>query len=75
MFQSYRSMSTPQLQFTIAKEYYKILGVKANASKIEIKKQFFIQAKLYHPDILSSKLSAADSKQLQDKFRDINEAY
>jgi len=52
----FRSFSTTtHLQFSLDKDYYKILGVGRQASQQEIKKQFFKQAKEHHPDILHSK--------------------
>ncbi len=51
------------------KNYYKILGVKEDASKAEIKKAYISLAKKYHPD----KLSEEDKK--NDIFSDISEAY
>lgn len=62
------------LQFSLDKDYYRILGVARTASQLEIKKEFFRQAKLYHPDIVHSKRTI-NYKEAQDKFKDINEAY
>lgn len=50
------------------------MGVTRTASQLEIKKEFFRQAKLYHPDIVHSKRTI-NYKEAQDKFKDINEAY
>jgi DnaJ-class molecular chaperone len=50
------------------------LGVARTATQLEIKKEFFRQAKLYHPDIVHSKRTI-NYKEAQDKFKDINEAY
>ena len=49
-----------------AKNYYKILGVKRDASEKEIKKAFREKAKLYHPD-------KNDSPDAEQKFRQIAE--
>ena len=63
-------------RFSLDKDYYQILGVSRQAGDIEIKKQFFKQAKLHHPDIVhSKKQSAAEYKLSQERFKEINEAY
>jgi DnaJ-class molecular chaperone len=49
--------------------------VSRTATQQEIKKQFFNQAKLYHPDIVHSKRNNLNYKEAQEKFKDINEAY
>jgi len=49
-------------------KYYKILGVKSNASQDEIKRAYHKLAYKYHPDVSTE----ANSEQ---KFQDINEAY
>ena len=50
------------------KDYYDILGVKKDASKSEIKKAYRKLALKYHPD-------KNPSKEAEDKFKDISEAY
>lgn len=50
------------------KDYYKTLGVDKNASAEEIKKQYRILARKYHPDV--SKESNAE-----EKFKEVREAY
>ena len=50
------------------KDYYKILGVKRNANKEDIKKAFRLLAKKYHPDV--NLAPGAD-----EIFIEINEAY
>ena len=70
-----RLMSTLP-RFSLDKDYYQILGVSRQAGDIEIKKQFFKQAKLHHPDIVHSKnQSPAEYKLSQERFKEINEAY
>ena len=39
------------LRFFCEDDYYKILGVKRNATKKEISKAFWWLSKKYHPDI------------------------
>lgn len=48
------------------KNYYNILGVNKNASNEDIKKQFRILSKKYHPDTENGN---------ENKFKEINEAY
>ncbi|VDM66961.1 unnamed protein product, partial [Strongylus vulgaris] len=49
-------------------DYYKTLGIKKDASAKEIKKAYFQLAKKYHPDVNKS-------KEAQEKFQEISEAY
>jgi len=49
----------------LSKNYYKILGIKKDASKDEIKKSFRELSKKYHPDVGGD----------ENKFKEINEAY
>ena len=49
-------------------DYYKILGVKNNATQEEIRKAFRKQAKKYHPDVNK------DDPHAQEKFQALNEA-
>jgi molecular chaperone DnaJ len=51
------------------KDYYKILGIREDASEEEIKKAFRNLAKQYHPD------ANPGNKQAEEKFKEINEAY
>src|SRR5690349_223714 len=50
------------------KDYYEILGVKAEASEAELKSAYRKLARKYHPDV--SKEAGAE-----DKFKAVNEAY
>ena len=51
----------------LSKDYYKILGVKKDASKEEIKKAYKKLAKKYHPDLNKDPDAA-------EKFKEVNEA-
>jgi curved DNA-binding protein len=50
------------------KDYYKILGVKRDASEAEIKRVYHSLALKYHPD-------KNPSSEAADRFKEINEAY
>lgn len=53
----------------MGKDYYKILGVTADADASTIKKVFRQLAKKYHPDTNSG------NPECEQRFREINEAY
>lgn len=50
------------------KDYYRVLGVTAQATDEEIKKAFRTLARKYHPDV------AKDKKAAEEKFKELNEA-
>ena len=50
------------------RDYYEILGIKKNSSKSEIKKAYRKLALKYHPD-------KNPSKEAEEKFKEISEAY
>ncbi|MBM4279045.1 MAG: J domain-containing protein, partial [Deltaproteobacteria bacterium] len=52
----------------IMEDYYKILGVKEDASSTEIRDRYIELAKLYHPD-------TKESDKGGDRIKEINEAY
>ena len=52
----------------MAKDYYKILGVKKESSEEEIKSAYKNLAKKFHPDLNKE-------KDATDKFKEVNEAY
>ncbi|MFH0967993.1 MAG: molecular chaperone DnaJ [Methanobacteriota archaeon] len=51
------------------KDYYETLGVKRDASQDDLKKAFRHLARKYHPDLNQG------SKEAEEKFKEINEAY
>ncbi len=51
------------------KDYYKVLGVKKDASEAAIKKAYRSLARKYHPDV------NPDDKNAEEQFKEINEAY
>lgn len=50
-------------------DFYKVLGVSKSADKGDVKKAYFKQAKMYHPD------TNKDDKTASDKFKKATEAY
>ena len=50
------------------KDYYETLGIKRDASDAEIKSAYRKLARKYHPDVNKT-------KEAEEKFKDINEAY
>ena len=54
----------------MAEDYYKVLGVKREASAEEIKKAYRKLAQKYHPDKVKG-----DKRQAEEQFKKISEAY
>lgn len=50
------------------KDYYKVLGVKREASAADIKRAYQKLARKYHPDVNKEKNS-------EERFKEVNEAY
>ncbi len=50
------------------KDYYKTLGINKNASAEEIKKQYRLLARKYHPDV-------SKEENAEEKFKQVREAY
>lgn len=53
------------------KDYYKIMGVKQDATQDDIKKAYRKLARQYHPD----KYTGENKKESEEKFKDVGEAY
>ncbi|MBK1994041.1 DnaJ domain-containing protein, partial [Campylobacter novaezeelandiae] len=57
-------------------EAYSILELNTNATLNEVKKQYRVLAKKYHPDILNANnVSKEELEKGVQKFQKINEAY
>ena len=57
--------STATLKIDVYKNYYKILDVKQDASKKEIRSSYLKLAKKLHPDVHKNK---SDKKEAENKF-------
>ena len=53
------------------KDYYEILGIKKDATLVEIKKAYRSLALSHHPD----RVPADKKKEAEEKFKEISEAY
>lgn len=53
----------------MARDYYEVLGIAADASPEELKKSYRRLAKQYHPDVNKG------NKSSEDRFKEISEAY
>ena len=58
----------------MTENFYDILGVSKSATDAEIKKQYRLLTKKYHPDKLQSK-DPALIKGAQEKFQEVQKAY
>ncbi|PVV03953.1 hypothetical protein BB560_001557 [Smittium megazygosporum] len=79
-YQKIKSLHAKLKKLAGRKDYYKILGVKKDASKAEIKKMYRKLAKQYHPDRAYSsakgKLTPEEAKlQAERKMAELNIAY
>mmetsp|Transcript_4150 Transcript_4150/g.6839 ORF Transcript_4150/g.6839 Transcript_4150/m.6839 type:complete len:478 (-) Transcript_4150:697-2130(-) len=70
-FQNLFHETERMLKKSTRKDYYKILGVAADASDRDIKKAFRELAKVLHPD----KVPESEKKESENKFREVAEAY
>lgn len=63
-------------KFDVSKNYYKILGVKENATIDEIKTARNNMARVFHPDSIDNKYISEDMKATFEKnLKDVNEAF
>lgn len=69
LFSNHVYNATRSVSFTMAKDYYDILGVSKDANDQDIKKAYRKLAQKYHPD------KHKGDKEAEQKFKDVNEAY
>ncbi|CAH8598638.1 unnamed protein product [Schistosoma haematobium] len=70
-----KSLQTAKSALSVSqRDYYKILGLKKNASSDDIKQAYRKSALLYHPDRHTS-ADEATVKEKERKFKEIGEAY
>ena len=56
------------------RDYYEVLSVARGAAAEDIRKEFHKLALAYHPDRNRDK-SETERKEMEEKFKEINEAY
>lgn len=54
----------------MSRDFYKILDLDRNCTKKDVRKQYMILSKIYHPD-----KNPTNKKEAEEKFKDIAEAY
>lgn len=66
---NYRNSSSHHSsQSSSSKDYYKVLGIKRNSNRKEIKLAYYKLSKQYHPDV-------SEIANSEEKYKDIQEAY
>jgi len=73
-YNSYQNQNQNNYYRDEPKDYYKILGLKQDATNEEIKKQYRSLCKKYHPDVVNN-LPESDKKNFDEKIKEIIDAY